>query len=73
MYEEFLEKELLTVDEVAEILYLGKNTVYSLLRSGELQAIRFGRVWRIPKGSIQKLIEIKKQKLQLCLGMDCLK
>ena len=63
MYEEFLEKELLTVDEVAEILYLGKNTVYSLLRSGELQAIRFGRVWRIPKESIKKMINEKKNSM----------
>ena len=63
MYEEFLEKELLTVDEVAEILYLGKNTVYGLLRSGELQAIRFGRVWRIPKESIKKMINEKKNSM----------
>ena len=63
MYEDFLEKELLTVDEVAEILYLGKNTVYSLLRSGELQAIRFGRVWRIPKESIKKMINEKKNSM----------
>ena len=27
MYDDFLEKELLTVDEVADILYLGKNTL----------------------------------------------
>lgn len=60
MYEEFLGKELLTVDEVMEILYLGKNTVYALLRSGELQGIRFGRAWRVPKESIKDLIEKKK-------------
>ena len=59
MYEEFLEKELLTVDEVAEILYLGKNTVYNLLRSGELKGIKFGKIWRIPKESIKDLIAHK--------------
>ena len=59
MYEEFLEKELLTVDEVADILYLGKNTVYELLRSGELKGIKFGRIWRIPRNSIKVMIEEK--------------
>lgn len=58
MYDYF-EKELLTVDEVAEILYLGKNTVYELLRSGELKGIKFGRVWRIPRNSIKIMIEEK--------------
>ena len=60
MYNDFFEKELLTVDEVMEILYLGKNTVYSLLRSGELKGIRFGRAWRVPKESIKEMIEKKK-------------
>ena len=62
MYNDFLEKELLTVDEVMEILYLGKNTVYGLLRSGELEGIRFGRVWRVPKESIKDLIEKRKRR-----------
>ena len=35
LYEEYLEKELLTVDEAMEILYLGRNTVYDLLEKGE--------------------------------------
>lgn len=61
MYEEYLEKELLTVDEVMEILFLGKNTVYDLLRSGELEGIRFGRIWRIPRESIHNLIVKKKE------------
>lgn len=59
MYDYF-DKELLTVDEVSELLCLGKNTVYELLRSGELEGIRFGRIWRIPKDSINKLINQKK-------------
>lgn len=58
MYELF-EKELLTVEEVMEILYLGKNSVYNLLRSGQLKGIRLGRQWRIPKESINKMIEEK--------------
>ena len=64
MYEEYLEKELLTVDETMEILYLGRNTVYGLLRTGELKGIKFGKVWRIPKESIKELIARKINPLQ---------
>lgn len=60
MYDYF-EKELLTVDEVMEVLCLGKNTVYNLLRSGELRGIKFGRVWRIPKDNILLMINKKNR------------
>ena len=58
---EYFDKELLTVDEVMEILYLGRNTVYDLLRSGELKGIKFGKVWRIPKESIREMITKKME------------
>ena len=58
---EYFDKELLTVDEVMEILYLGRNTVYELLRSGELKGIKFGKIWRIPKESIKEMINKKMQ------------
>ncbi len=38
--------------EVAEILQLNKNTVYDLIRRGEIIAKRFGSVYRIPAKSI---------------------
>ncbi len=53
-YQELLEayKEnhlpvVLTASEVMDILGVGKNTVYRLLNSGELPAIRIGRAWRV--------------------------
>ena len=61
MYEEFLEKELLTVDEVMDILCLGRNTVYDLLRTGTLQGVKFGKVWRVPKENIRLMILEKMQ------------
>lgn len=38
---------VLTAAEVMDILGVGKNTVYRLLNSGELPAIRIGRAWRV--------------------------
>ena len=52
------EKELLTVDETMHILNLGRNTVYNMLRSGEIKAIRFGRLWRIPKTSLDSILSV---------------
>ena len=38
---------VLTAAEAMDILGVGKNTMYRLLKSGELPAVRIGRAWRI--------------------------
>lgn len=48
--------DILTVDEVCEILKIGKNNVYAMLRAGELPAIRIGHIWRIPKSTLSTYI-----------------
>ena len=53
--DEYLD-EILTVEDVMELLYVGKNTVYSLLQSGQLKGFRLGRSWRIPRESLSKFI-----------------
>ena len=58
---EYTNNEILTVEEVADILYVGKNTVYSLLQSGELRAFRIGKSWRIPRFCLEEYI-INKSK-----------
>ena len=50
--------DFLTVDEVCELLKIGHNAAYRMLNTGELKAIRNGRVWRIPK---QAIIEFTKE------------
>ena len=49
-------QEVLTVTDVAELLYVGKNTVYELLSSGDLQGFRIGRSWRIPRENLEEYI-----------------
>lgn len=44
--------DFLTVDEACEIMKMGHNAMYRMLRSGELKAFRNGRIWRIPKSAI---------------------
>lgn len=48
--------DILTVQDVMKFLYIGKNTVYGLLQSGELKAFRIGKSWRIPRESLTEYI-----------------
>lgn len=47
--------ELLTADEVGHRLRLPLSTVYHLAKTGKLPAIQFGRSWRFPAASIERL------------------
>ena len=45
--------KLYTVLEVAEILRVRRDTVYNLIKRGDLPAIRMGRVVRIPESAFR--------------------
>lgn len=50
--------ELLTVDQVAEVLGCGKSKVLSLLREDELRGIKgIGRGWKIKKDDLRLFLE----------------
>ena len=42
----------LTVAEVAEIMRVSKMTVYRLVHSGEMPAVRVGRSFRVPQDAL---------------------
>lgn len=44
-----------TPEQVAEMLQLSKNTVYELIKRGEIIAKKLGKVYRIPSSSISFL------------------
>ena len=44
--------EILTVEELCEVLRIGKNTAYKLLKSEEIKSIKIGSTYKIPKRSI---------------------
>ena len=54
MLEEY--EDVLTTEEACEALRIGYNALYKLLSSGKLKGYRNGRVWRIPKVSIETYI-----------------
>lgn len=49
-------RDILTVYDVAEVLYIGKNRAYELLVSGKLKGFKIGRVWKIPKEAVLEYI-----------------
>jgi excisionase family DNA binding protein len=46
------EVKFLTVAEVAELMRVSKMTVYRLVHSGELTAVRVGRSFRVPEHAV---------------------
>ena len=54
MFEQY--PDILTVEEACDALRMGYNAVYVLLNEGKLKAYKNGRVWRIPKKSLEKYI-----------------
>lgn len=60
MFEQF--GDLVSVEDLCEMLSIGKNSAYTLLSSGNLKAFRHNRVWKIPKQGVVEYI-LKQSKL----------
>ena len=57
---------LITIDELCEVLMIGKNTAYQLLTSGKIKSFRIGRAWKIPRESLDDFIK-QQTNLQKCI------
>lgn len=53
--------DLITVDELCELLSIGRNSAYILLNSGELKAFRIGRNWKISREAVWEYIKRKSR------------
>lgn len=49
--------ELITIDELCELLMIGRTTAYRLLRSNEINAFKIGKVWKISKASVERYVK----------------
>ncbi|MGH8794593.1 MAG: helix-turn-helix domain-containing protein [Stackebrandtia sp.] len=50
------EVRFLTVAEVAALMRVSKMTVYRLVHSGDLAAVRVGRSFRVPENAVQEYL-----------------
>jgi excisionase family DNA binding protein len=57
MASDLADVRFLTVSEVAEMMRVSTMTVYRLVHSGDLPAIRFGRSFRIPETAVEAVIQ----------------
>ena len=49
----------LHVEELMQILHIGRNTAYELVRSGKIRSIKVGRQLRIPRDAVAEFIGVK--------------
>lgn len=43
---------VLTVQEAATVLRVGRNQAYEMVRRGEIAAVRCGSSWRVPRSAL---------------------
>ena len=48
---------LLKVEEVAEILNVGRSTAYHLVLTGEIESITVGRLRRVPAQAVSEYVD----------------
>jgi len=61
MARDLADVRFLTVAEVADMMRVSNMTVYRLVHSGELPAVRFGRSFRIPETAVEAVIQTPVQ------------
>ena len=49
--------QFLTIAEVAKVMRVSKMTVYRLVHSGELPAVRVGKSFRVTENAVQEYLE----------------
>lgn len=53
-------KQFLSLEEVADLLGVHYQLIYRLVRSGELPAVRLGRIYRIERADLDRYLERSK-------------
>ncbi len=47
---------LLTVEETAELLHIGRSKVFDLIRCRELDSVKIGRLRRVPQSAVHEFM-----------------
>jgi excisionase family DNA binding protein len=47
---------MVTVEDVAARLGIGRNQAYEAVRQGKIPAFRFGRRWLIPRAAFDRML-----------------
>lgn len=52
-----MEKLLLTPEEAADVIGIGRSKLYDLLRAGRIESVRIGGSRRVPRMALEEYVE----------------
>lgn len=52
-----LQKLLLTPEEAAEVIGIGRSKMYELIRRGEIRSVKIGALRRVPFKAVELFVE----------------
>jgi excisionase family DNA binding protein len=61
MKESLCVNEILTREEVMELLKIGRSTFYELIQSGKLKAFKEGNRYKVPASAVENYIRDRMQ------------
>lgn len=64
MENKMVEKRAYTVEEIMEMLVIGKNTAYSLIKLGAFKSVKIGNHYRISKKSFDDWLDKSESQLE---------
>jgi excisionase family DNA binding protein len=67
---------LLTVEETAELLHIGRSKVFDLIRCRDLDSVKIGRLRRVPESAVhefmaQRRVAAESVRLDATRGTTC--
>jgi excisionase family DNA binding protein len=60
-------REILTPEQAAAYLQVNRDTIYRYIREGKLMASRLGRKYRIPRTSLEQLLDDTRARGEIVL------
>ena len=54
--------DMISLDHLCEMLSIGKNTAYRLLKTNQIKAFKIGRIWKIPRDAVSQYVISQSQK-----------
>lgn len=51
---------VMSVQELAKVLHIGRNSAYMLVNSGQIRIVRIGKTIRVPRNALTEYLERAK-------------
>lgn len=54
-------EELITINQLTEILQVDRLTVYRMLKDGRIRGVKVGRQWRVPRSEVSEMVSGERE------------